>query len=62
MRDGIETSVFLTDGQAKQTLGGFYRSVAKLAGHEETDDTMYPNLPINYTQTLVENLANPHKY
>ena len=22
----------------------------------------YPNLPINYTQTLVENLANPHKY
>ncbi len=21
-----------------------------------------PNLPINYTQTLVENLANPHKY
>lgn len=41
MRDGIETSVFLTDGQAKQTLGGFYRSVAKLAGNEETDDTMY---------------------
>lgn len=41
MRDGIETSVFLTDGQAKQTWGGFYRSVAKLAGNEETDDTMY---------------------
>ena len=41
MRDGIETSVFLTDGQAKQTLGGFYRSVAQLVGHEETDDTMY---------------------
>lgn len=41
MRDGIETSVFLTDGQAKQTLRGFYRNVAKLAGHEETDDTMY---------------------
>ena len=25
-------------------------------------DTIEPNLPINYTQTLVENLANPHKY
>ncbi len=41
MRDGMEISVFLTDGQAKQTLGSFYRSVAQLAGHEETDDTMY---------------------
>ncbi len=25
-------------------------------------DVFKPNLPINYTQTLVENLANPHKY
>lgn len=41
MKNEQETSVFLTDGQAKQTLGGFYRSVAQLAGHEETDDTMY---------------------
>ena len=41
MKDGMETSVFLTGGQEKQTLGDFYRSVAQLVGHEETDDTMY---------------------
>ncbi len=41
MKNEQETSVFLTDGQAKQTLGDFYRSVAQMAGHEEREDTMY---------------------
>lgn len=41
MRDGEEGNIFLTDEQAKQTLEDFYRSVAKLAGHEEKEDTLY---------------------
>lgn len=40
-KDEKERSVFLTDEQAKQTLGDFYRSVAQSAGHEEKEDTLY---------------------
>lgn len=41
VKDEEERSVFLTDEQAKQTLGDFYRSVAQSAGHEEREDTLY---------------------
>ena len=41
VKDEEERSVFLTDEQTKQTLGDFYRSVARSAGHEEREDTLY---------------------
>lgn len=33
--------ILLTNEQTRQTLGGFYRSVAQSAGYEEKEDTMY---------------------
>lgn len=40
VKDTEERNIFLTDEQAKQTLGDFYRSVAQSAGHEEREDTL----------------------
>ena len=36
-----EKTVVLTEEQMERTLGDFYRCVAGLVGHEETEDTMY---------------------
>ena len=41
MNEVMERKILLTDEQKRQMLGDFYRSVARSAGYEEKEDTMY---------------------